>query len=57
MIDLDIEYARKKSFWLDLQIIFKTVPALIIQTKELKEETKVPQKPKPALQGSPVEQP
>jgi exopolysaccharide production protein ExoY len=31
MIQLDIEYARNKNFWLDLKIIFKTVPALLVQ--------------------------
>ncbi len=36
MIQLDIEYARKKSLWLDLKIIFKTVPALLVQLKDLR---------------------
>jgi len=31
MIQLDIEYARTKNFWLDVKIIFKTVPALVTQ--------------------------
>ena len=31
MMRLDIEYARNKSLWLDLKIIFKTIPALMIQ--------------------------
>jgi lipopolysaccharide/colanic/teichoic acid biosynthesis glycosyltransferase len=31
MIQLDIDYARNKSFWLDIQIIFRTIPALVIQ--------------------------
>jgi len=40
MIDLDIHYARNKSFWLDLKILFKTVPAIISQFREVKEETR-----------------
>jgi len=31
MIQLDIEYARTKSLFLDLKIILKTVPALLLQ--------------------------
>jgi exopolysaccharide production protein ExoY len=31
MIQLDIDYARNKTFWLDLRIILKTIPALIVQ--------------------------
>lgn len=31
MIQLDIRYARSKTLWLDLKIIIKTIPALIIQ--------------------------
>ncbi len=31
MIQLDIEYARNQSLWLDLRIIFMTIPALLIQ--------------------------
>lgn len=31
MINLDIEYSKRASLWLDLKIILKTVPALVIQ--------------------------
>ncbi len=31
MMQLDIEYARRKTLWLDLRIILMTVPALLIQ--------------------------
>jgi len=34
MIDFDIKYIRTQSLWLDLKIIFKTVPVLIVQVKE-----------------------
>lgn len=40
MIAMDIYYARNKSLWLDVKIIFKTIPALISQAKELNEETR-----------------
>jgi len=34
MIQLDIEYARRRSLLLDLEIIFKTIPALLAQVSE-----------------------
>jgi exopolysaccharide production protein ExoY len=34
MINLDIAYIKRKSLWLDLWIILKTVPALIVQMIE-----------------------
>jgi len=34
MMRLDIHYARKSSAWLDLRIIFKTIPALFVQMVE-----------------------
>jgi len=40
MIRLDIEYARKRSLWLDLKIIFKTIPALIIQMRDMRKKKK-----------------
>ena len=36
MIQLDIQYAKTKTLWLDVKIIFKTVPALLIQVGETK---------------------
>ena len=38
MINLDIYYARHKTLWLDLKIIFKTVPAIVSQTREVGEK-------------------
>jgi lipopolysaccharide/colanic/teichoic acid biosynthesis glycosyltransferase len=38
MIQLDIDYARGKTLWFDLKIIFKTIPALIIQMLETRRE-------------------
>jgi exopolysaccharide production protein ExoY len=40
MIQLDIKYARNKTLWLDLMIIFKTVPALMIQMWETRVKKK-----------------
>lgn len=34
MIQWDIHYARHQSVWLDLKIIFKTIPALIVQMRD-----------------------
>ena len=36
MMDLDIYYARNKSFGLDLKILAKTIPAILVQTRDLK---------------------
>ncbi|HEU5395917.1 MAG TPA: sugar transferase [Verrucomicrobiae bacterium] len=40
MIRMDIDYARRKSLFLDLTIIFKTVPALVAQSRDLAKQTK-----------------
>jgi lipopolysaccharide/colanic/teichoic acid biosynthesis glycosyltransferase len=40
MIDLDIRYVGNKSVWLDLKILFKTIPAILSQTKQLNEESR-----------------
>lgn len=36
MIQLDIQYAKTKSLWLDLKIIVKTIPAILLQIWETK---------------------
>jgi lipopolysaccharide/colanic/teichoic acid biosynthesis glycosyltransferase len=41
MMRLDIEYARKKSLWLDLKIILKTIPALAVQMWETRKEKRM----------------
>jgi len=41
MIQLDIEYARTKSLLLDLKIIFKTAPALLVQLRDLRQQKKI----------------
>jgi lipopolysaccharide/colanic/teichoic acid biosynthesis glycosyltransferase len=40
MIDLDIHYARNQNFLFDLKIILKTVPAIIAQTRQVKDDRK-----------------
>lgn len=35
MIRLDIEYAREKSLWFDIKIIFKTLPAIFTQIHDV----------------------
>lgn len=44
MVDLDIFYATHKTFLLDLKIMFKTIPAIITQTKEIKGDSKTVKK-------------
>jgi lipopolysaccharide/colanic/teichoic acid biosynthesis glycosyltransferase len=41
MIRLDIQYARNKNCWLDIKIIFKTIPALIIQIWDTRKKRKL----------------
>ena len=40
MMELDIEYTRRKNLWLDLKIIFMTIPALIVQMWDMKQAKK-----------------
>jgi lipopolysaccharide/colanic/teichoic acid biosynthesis glycosyltransferase len=34
MIDCDIRYARTQSLWLDLKIMFKTIPAVMGEVRD-----------------------
>jgi len=45
MIALDIDYAQKKSLWLDVKIMFKTAPAIFIQIKEARARRKEAARP------------
>lgn len=45
MVELDIFYAEHKSLFLDLKIIAKTIPAIILQTKDIAEISKTDEKP------------
>ena len=40
MMELDIEYTRRKSLWLDLKIIFMTIPALLVQMWDMRQAKK-----------------
>ena len=40
MIQLDIEYSRTKNLFLDLKIIFKTIPALLVQMRDTRRQKK-----------------
>jgi exopolysaccharide production protein ExoY len=45
MMQLDIAYAQNKSLWLDLKIIFKTIPALLIQIQDTRKKRKIVSRP------------
>jgi exopolysaccharide production protein ExoY len=36
MIDFDIQYIRMQSLWLDLKIILKTIPALMVEVRDIR---------------------
>jgi lipopolysaccharide/colanic/teichoic acid biosynthesis glycosyltransferase len=40
MMRLDIRYARSQSLWLDVKIILKTIPALMIQVQDTRRQRK-----------------
>ncbi|MGH8743057.1 MAG: sugar transferase [Burkholderiales bacterium] len=35
MIDCDIQYVRRRSIWLDLKIILKTIPAVMVEVRDI----------------------
>lgn len=45
MIQLDIAYATHKTLLLDLKIIFKTIPAIVSQIRDIKDDSKAEKKP------------
>jgi lipopolysaccharide/colanic/teichoic acid biosynthesis glycosyltransferase len=45
MMQLDIAYSRNKSLWLDLKIIFKTIPALLIQIQDTRKKRQLVSSP------------
>jgi lipopolysaccharide/colanic/teichoic acid biosynthesis glycosyltransferase len=53
MICLDLQYDRNKSLWLDLSILMRTVPAVINQAREIRNESKSLGR-RPNLAGSPL---
>jgi lipopolysaccharide/colanic/teichoic acid biosynthesis glycosyltransferase len=57
MIHLDIDYIKRRSPWLDILIIFKTVPALIVQMIETRSRRKsLSRAVRPAVSGPTVNQ-
>jgi hypothetical protein len=42
MIRLDIEYAKNKNLWLDIIIILKTPPALLVQMWDTRVKKRTP---------------
>ena len=36
MIDFDIQYVRKRSLWVDLKILLKTIPTLMVELKDVR---------------------
>jgi exopolysaccharide production protein ExoY len=57
MIRLDIQYAEKHSFWLDLKIIFKTVPALVQQIGDTRNRRQALTQSRPTVGTMPTETP
>jgi len=54
MIQLDIEYARTKNLFLDLKIIFKTIPALLVQMRDTRLQRKNQHRPTTAEAPMPL---
>jgi lipopolysaccharide/colanic/teichoic acid biosynthesis glycosyltransferase len=54
MIQLDIEYARTKTLFLDVKIILKTIPALLIQMWDNRAQRKADGKSRPATARAPL---
>ena len=38
MIDFDIQYVRKQSLWVDLKILLKTIPTLMVELKDVRSQ-------------------
>jgi len=59
MIDLDIRYSREKTLWLDVKIVLKTIPALIVQiqdTRRGRKQSLRPVRAEAAMSGPVVNQ-
>ncbi len=54
MVRLDIEYARNRTLWLDVKIIFKTAPVLIGQMWEARKRRKPLSRPAPGAAAVPA---
>jgi lipopolysaccharide/colanic/teichoic acid biosynthesis glycosyltransferase len=47
MMQLDVKYVRTKSWWLDVQIILLTAPAILRQVWDARQRRKISHKPTP----------
>ena len=59
MIELDIRYSREKTLWLDVKIVLKTIPALIVQiqdTRRGRKQSLRPVRAEAAMSGPVVNQ-
>ena len=54
MIALDVRYAQEKSAWLDLKIMFKTIPALVSQVLDTRRRRKQHRVQSPVIPAPPV---
>jgi len=52
MIDLDIQYVRERSLWLDLKIILKTIPAVMTEVRDIQRPRRQPRLPMREVEGS-----
>jgi lipopolysaccharide/colanic/teichoic acid biosynthesis glycosyltransferase len=52
MMQLDIKYARTKSWWLDLGIIFMTVPAIVVQCGDTRRQRRLATQSTPSFATS-----
>jgi len=55
MIQLDIEYARRRTLWLDVEIILKTFPALLTQMNDARKRRKARALAQPEPREAPVQ--
>lgn len=55
MVRLDVEYAKRKSLWLDLFIIFKTLPALWVQCQDIRESKRTRAKSASPAMGNSIQ--
>jgi len=57
MVQLDIEYSRTKTLTLDLEIIVRTIPALVVQVSEMRQHRKQNSAPADAALATSEKQP
>jgi lipopolysaccharide/colanic/teichoic acid biosynthesis glycosyltransferase len=57
MIELDIQYTEAKSFWMDVKIIFLTVPALVTQLADTRRARRAHEATPAPAEASPIKLP